>query len=400
MKCVLSFLAGLAIVSTNAWAGGVGINLKLKKDGNLRFAVVGDFREANGDCLAKTFSIGVYDTQSGESNWYVSKAGKSEWNVNSQKCNTNQEISHDLLQYGKVIEVRAYDSYGRTLDRYFANIPCEEKMAITQDGLDILMGTATTTSALVCGNAKSDAVVVKDRTEETIVLPTPPPPPTLQSCALSASVNKFDSSIVEVKASCNISGVAYLRMNINGRSVISRYVDVFDRTSMIAVVARNPYKSMAYEILLTDQYGKTLSSVSNTILSDPTFDSMVTGSYQTSASQLATVEKDSFGEGLSYSAVISLKVEDLDLKDARREIRVELIDSQTGKIVYDGIRNVTSGETVVFGVHGRFEDNFFGNYWDLNYTLKPGKNSFFVRVYDAFHPNNYVDLKTVTVMVL
>ena len=46
MKSVLSFLAGLALLSANAWAGGVGINLKMKKNGVLRFAVVGDFAGA------------------------------------------------------------------------------------------------------------------------------------------------------------------------------------------------------------------------------------------------------------------------------------------------------------------------------------------------------------------
>lgn len=399
MSKILLYCLFLLSFAANAVAG-VKLNFSDKSNGNLRFAVIG-----NNLCPANVFKIRVYNNEKDTVSWYKSKTGNEVWNI-GKDCAINQELKHDLLKSGQVIELRTYKkTRNGSLEKiasYRKAIPCyeREEILITLNYLEL--ESVERVESLVCGSGQ----VSQPNTNTTVIVNNPPvKSEAQQNCIASAKANSNNDRIIDVNVSCNLREDLEV-MTIVGNQIICRnHIDDSKISGLGSTNAcsfeRNPKNALNVQVEITGGDSRLVFKSSHNISKGATYDHPVTANYLT-ANQITPVKQDkAFKRGYFWEAEIRAKIEDRDIdsSDPQNVIRVELINSATQAVV--DRRALSSGAEVKFNLMGQFiKPRLFGdNHWDDEASLQEGENRFIIRVYDAYQNTNYIDLPVTSVFV-
>ncbi|MCB0407718.1 MAG: hypothetical protein KDD34_05890 [Bdellovibrionales bacterium] len=405
-----------ATLSISAWAGEVAFKLQGTSSGGTQFRLI-----ANGLCdygNATSFSMnrGVIEGRRfRKTSKYISKSNKDEWRVTND-CRINQQVTDDLLEPGKALEVVIYDDRGYEIDRYYAVVPCQKDFKIIEKQ-SIFTRDLQLVEAVVCDTKQGDTTIVKDvqastigtQTNSDIIVITTPTqdqlPEVEQNCSLSASVN---GAAVRLTAGCIREDILAVEVLNEGQVVFSNYVKVKGGTYYNAASYQTLLRDETKNISLTirahsERYNENFSRRNVVIQKVPTFTSMVKIAVLSSNLQTPKAQDKALGRGVYYEAQVEVAVQDNDIDPnyPENEILVELISLTDGQNQVIDSRRVSTGKTARFSLTGEYiRPLLFGSdHWDEESPLQKGTNTFKVRVYDAYGKTTYKESDVIEVIV-
>jgi hypothetical protein len=263
-----------------------------------------------------------------------------------------------------------------------------------------------TTTATVCGDTTTGTVVVKDQqstgsgatgtsTGGTITTSEPAKP--VQSCSIRAVVSPSDRSIINLIADCSYRDILALQVSQDGVSLTADAVlkEITTSDQLVMSIQNRPVNTTisldlrAYSKSVEPD--KLVAQSSTTIAKDATFNKSVTA--MLAANSLTAEVRDGtlLSNSLLFSSTIQVHVDDRDIEInyPTRSILVELINPKTQQVIasqYSG-----PNENVSFTVNGEYSvpnwlERTLGSKegWVKTQPLQNGKNSFIVRVHDAY----------------
>ncbi|MEY4616615.1 MAG: hypothetical protein RJB66_1575 [Pseudomonadota bacterium] len=227
--------------------------------------------------------------------------------------------------------------------------------------------------------------------------------PQPQACDIAVRLNESNSDRGHVAISCRYQTKARIFVKEGSTILCDEKTYVGPATTKQCDFERDTTRPSKVQVEVTTETRsfKTSQKFSKA----PSFLHPVQASYQmTSNYSQASASAENFPfRGTSFKSEIKVQVEDQDILtiDPENEIRVDLVNLKTGKIV--GQRYLSTGATTTFYLTGFFEvPRLFGKpHWSNSRILQPGINEFAVVVHDAYQeePANALKLETIRIEV-
>ena len=368
---------------------------------NLSYEDAGErvmFRGA-GLCDSDTFRIRVIDSLNGDSGWYVSGSGKTEWNVDRKKngdCGFNFQLSKKVLVPGYVLQAVTYAN-GRRTHQMSKALPCElspARLVLVFNGdfeFDVVLE-----QPMSCGSTGGRDPF--PRREPSYPRPQPMPEEPQQNC--SSTVFTTSPTDVAVNVSCRLPDYVSVRLlDTQGLVLcgnVSFQAGVTPARACTASV-RNPNVRLPYrlEVMTTK---REYFNTSGMIVKDASFNAKPFGEYLMGTNLSPGAKDKNFGRGEYWDVSISAKVQDADVDASENQalIKVELIDLSNGKAIRSAM--VNTGRTVQFDLEHEHVKPIFGKRKHTG-DLSMGSNQLVVRIWDAYNGGTYVDLPVVNVNI-
>lgn len=382
MRKLLLSLA-LALVSTAAVAAPSAKFVYRTNSGNGQPSLVVTGRDLYDSSV---FRLRVTDRLTGDSGWYTSNSGKTQWDVQNGKL--NMTLQQSILVPGFVIELRTYTADGRRTHSFAKRIPCrpDDYSATFADEIWLYDGEQIG-SVGECGGTPQ---------------PPPPPPPPQLTCSTDVRLVDGARTQAGVFVACSEGIGADVRVynSDNGNLLCSnnRFYATPGQASACSF-ARNPEYKVAYLVEIRTADGQLLTR-RDLLPKDATYRHAPRGSYSHGLSIVAEKKRKLLGRGFYWPVTISAQVtdSDVDASEGRALIKVELVLVANGAERVLKSTNVNSGSTASFSVEHEYVDPFFGQPKHVG-DLDHGLNRLKVRVWDAYQGQSYVDLQDVSVQV-
>lgn len=411
----LTLLLGGLLITSSSLAGEIKFKFQKASNGVIQFRMLGeDLCDSSGRPGTFTMTKGHVGSsrQFVTDERYVSKSDKSEWNI-TKSCTVNQQLTNELLTPGKALKVQTYDSYGYELERFYIQIPCDREFGMIEE--EYLFHTdITTVSAVVCDSQDSDVAVVKDQKTTTITVPNAPviivpkeEPKLIQACSVDMKVDQSDMTRINVYMGCAYKDSIELLIHSEDQILFNQTVAIKNPRSNKQLVAslknRNPFRTVRIDIDMDSRgfdYGDKGSVL---IKKEQTYVHKSKLQMITPLKVQPKAEAKALGRGSYFQSTIEVFVQDKDIETSHpdKQIRVQLINTTNGQFEVLNEKHVSTDEKVSFSVDGQYvEPNLFGsNYWDEDYVLQKGKNTFKIRVYDAYKGSAFVDSEEIQVIL-
>ncbi|MBY0386394.1 hypothetical protein K2X05_14660 [bacterium] len=408
-KIGLFLAAGLLSFATS-YAGQIKFKFQEASNGVIQFRLLGsnlcDYGKATSFTMTKGY-VGQ-GSQFVRESQYVSKSGNDTWAV-SKSCTINQQLTNDLLQPGKALKVETYGDNG-ALERFYIQIPCEKEFGTYAE--EYLFSTdITQVSATVCDSAGSDVAVVKDVEKDTVTIPTQPvivtEQPKNQYCSSIVSVDEMNRSLINVKLGCTYKDRLHVMILANGNLVYEQFVNItnstYNKQLITQLRGRNFIKRAEFEVRMESTKYGTSRVDKQSVEKDPTFFSRVSQTMNTPLFVKPVAQEKSLGRGFYFETSIEVFVKDMDIDKSHPEsqILVQLINTTNGQFTVINERRVSTEENVSFQLDGQYVVPLvFGSaYWDTDYVLQSGKNTFKVRVFDAYQNEKFLDSEEISIQL-
>ncbi|MEQ1875736.1 MAG: hypothetical protein ABL958_03760 [Bdellovibrionia bacterium] len=343
------------------------------------------------------YRLRVTDSLTGDSGWYTSNSGKTQWDL--QNGNLTMQLQQSILVPGFVIELRTYrkDAYGqiRKTHSFAKRIPCrpDQYASVFADEIWIYDGEQI-------GNAGECNVINPPSPPP----PPPPPPPTPTPLTCSVDVRVTDQSRVlgAFRVACSEAVGTDVRIYNSDNGSILCSNPRFYASPMLATACtfnRNPNVKLPYMIEIRTATGE-LFTRRDVLVKDPTWAYQPEGAYSHGLTVVTEKKKKALGRGFYWPAKITARVSDgdVDPSEGNSRIKVELvlIDGGGERVLKTAFSN--SQAQVSFEVEHEYVDPFFGqpkHRGDLNH----GDNRLRIRVWDAYEGQGHIDLPEVHVQV-
>lgn len=205
---------------------------------------------------------------------------------------------------------------------------------------------------------------------------------------------------ISVQVNCNYVNYVNVTASIEGKNIcnnpsvpISEYNYQYSQACQFPALEESANLDVQILYPLNGQQGgylifkKTLL-----VLKKPTFYFPVVGQITSSLQQRPNAKREITFRGDAWKADVTVFVDDKDLDNNSEQIKVILINQKTGKQVSS--RTVSANSAASFSVEGKYYiPRFFGDpHWDEDGQLFEGKNTFIVKVCDAYSDSDCEEL--------
>jgi hypothetical protein len=341
-----------------------------------------------------TFRIRVTDDLTGDSGWYTSERGNTQWPVNKNACTVNMFLARKYLLPGKTLELRTYAGSGRRMHSFSVTIPCEESRWVAAFSDSVVYETEVA-RPISCGGQQQPPVYQPPQ--------QPPQQPTL-SCNASVGTDSRNPNVAKAYVNCNQNTGAAVSVFGPQGSLLCENQRFFATTLDGEVCSFNRDRShrLDYKIkVYAADSGALIGSTEGTVVKDATYFYPPQGTLVSDRFVQPVTQNKALGRGQYWDVSVKALVADgdVDPSENQRLIKVELIEVINGgeKVIKSDMAN--SGQTVQFSLeHEYVVPKLIGKPHESG-DLHRGSNTLKVRVWDAYQGNVHVDLPEVTVVI-
>lgn len=335
-------------------------------------------------CDSQTFRIRVTDDLTGDSGWYKSERGNTEWQVNNRACTLNMFLAKKYLVPGYTLEVRTYAANGRRLHSFSTTIPCEESRWVTEFS-DRAVYETVVARPISCGG------------------PIGQQPPVV-TCDVDVKPSPQNRDLGQVYVSCNEPmGVIVNAYGVNGNVLCSnpRFF-ANPNAAEVCYFNRDRSRKLQYRVDVNSAAtGALVGSYAGTLLKEATYFYPPQGTLVSERYVQPPTQNKALGRGLYWDVSVKALVADgdVDPSENQRLIKVELIEVINGveKVIKSDLAN--SGQTVEFKLeHEYVVPKLIGKPHEAG-DLRRGTNTLKVRVWDAYQGSSKIDLPEITVVI-
>lgn len=380
MKLKSLFLLGLLLVGISSWASP-SVNFKWIRNssGDYQLAISG--RDL---CDSAKFRIRVTSLRSDETDWYTSRSGKSEWQI--EKCGIKtMMLNKDVMTPGHILEVRTYTYQGNRNHSFRKTIPCEESdWGSAFSGQDVYEGA--TAQLASCGSGPRPPMP-----------PIPPPRPQPTSnleCSQSAMTPTSNSQLVRVSVRCNF--FTPVRVSVRQISsvgsplgqVCSKMITAQDTPQLACSLTRDPNSTFLYKVVLSKAgSNEEILNERGMVFKMPTYSYPADGRVVSDRYITPKSKRRPLGNGIYWSIPISVRVQDDDLSYLEQRKLIKVVARVTNA---NGERELetmygNTGDVLEFNLsHHYIEPIIFGKPHHSNEGFILGDNKVTFEIYDAY----------------